>query len=264
VISLVPAGKSEAARSVMLDRASILAANVLSDAVTFGYTRPNSFTSTPAGTPSVVFDSGTIPVPWPASATLKTFGVFGTSATTVVVPRQVTDLVCQGRDDLIYDLPASPDDPPMNKFIEGVRAFQGRTSSLIALASVSGTTLAAGDLAKLTVVVFHNRDMTAPFVTGTYDTSRGALSLPVPDGRRLREIVRPGTVIYDPSAIPQNAWCQVAMAAADEGTNPTNPSVYVTFSGIAPVATGRVHVLVDSVGMAERVVTLEGPGPFSQ
>ena len=249
----------------MLDRASILAANVLCDAVTFGYTRPDSFVTTPVGSPSAVFDSVT--GPWPASAALETLGVFGTSSTTATVPTQVTNLVTQGRDDHIYDLPSTADDPPLNKYIEGTRAFQGRTSSLIALARVSGTTpLAAGDLAKLTVVVFHNRDTTTPFVTGTYSSS-GALTFLPPAGRRLKEVVRPGTVIYDPSAVPQLAWCQVAMAAVDDITNPANPTVYVTFSGVPPNARGgpiTVQILVDSAGMAERLVTLEGPGPYSK
>jgi type II secretory pathway pseudopilin PulG len=44
VISLVPAGRSQASRAVVLDRASNLAANALSDAATFGLLRPASLT----------------------------------------------------------------------------------------------------------------------------------------------------------------------------------------------------------------------------
>ena len=42
VVSLVPAGQSQAARAVILDRAAAAVANGLQDAVTFGLTKPES------------------------------------------------------------------------------------------------------------------------------------------------------------------------------------------------------------------------------
>ncbi|MCE9629351.1 MAG: prepilin-type N-terminal cleavage/methylation domain-containing protein [Planctomycetia bacterium] len=267
VISLVPAGKSEAGRAVMLDRAALLAANVLSDAVSFGYARPHSFVSSSATSSLVVFDPAVVAGPWPAAASLKNQGVFGASGSSATAAPQVSALVTQGRDDLIYELPTTADEPPVNKFSEGTRAFQGRTTSLIALARAGGgAPLAAGALAKLTVVVFHGRDLANPFVTGTYEGRGGVITFAVPTGRRINEIVRPGTVVYDQSAPPDSCFCQVAMASVND-SNPSTPVVYVTFSGAAPSESAvpiPIQILVDSVGMADRTVTLEGPGPYSR
>jgi hypothetical protein len=47
VVSLVPAGQSQAARAVILDRAAATVANGLQDAVTYGLTRPDSISIDP-------------------------------------------------------------------------------------------------------------------------------------------------------------------------------------------------------------------------
>ena len=57
VVSLVPAGQSQAARAVILDRAAAAVANGLQDAVTFGLTKPESVAfEGGAGGPVWVFD----------------------------------------------------------------------------------------------------------------------------------------------------------------------------------------------------------------
>ena len=280
VVALVPVGKSEAGRALILDRASIMAANALSDAVTFGLTRPDSFTAMPAGQPIVVFDpvhavtGSSIWLP-AAAATLKPKGALASEAATGSVAVQVTRLFAQGRDDLLYAAPAEDDAPPQNNFVNGTRAFQGRTSCLISLAQTQGTRpLAASDLAKLTAVVFHNRDVKAvtaanvtPVVLAANYAANGSITLldPIPDGRSLKEIIRPGTVVYDGNMVatqPHLCWSQIGMASIDD-TNPGPPVVYVTFTGAAP-STGSVQILLDSVGLAERIVTLEGPGRYAR
>jgi len=189
---------------------------------------------------------------------------------------QVTRLFTQGRDDLLYNAPTEEDAPPQNNFVNGTRAFQGRTSCLISLAQTQGTSpLVAGDLAKLTAVVFHNRDVnavTAADVTpvvipGTYNNVNGSINLtaPIPAGRSLKEIIRPGTVVFDANIVssqPHFCWSQIGMASIDD-TNPALTVVYVTFTGAAP-STGAVQILLDSVGLAERIVTLEGPGRYAR
>jgi len=281
VVALVPVGKSEAGRAVILDRASLMAANALSDAVTFGLTRPDSFTATPAGLPIVVFDpvhavAGSSIWSNAAMATLKPKGALASATTTGSVALKVTRLFAQGRDDLLYNAAAENDAPPQNNFVNGTRAFQGRTSCLISLAQTQGTgPLVAGDLAKLTVVVFHNRDVNAVtaadvtpvVISGTYNNGNGSIVLtaPIPDGRSLKEIIRPGTVVYDGNMVATNphlCWSQIGMASIDD-TNPALPVVYVTFTGAAP-NTGSLQIRLDSVGMAERIVTLEGPGRYAR
>jgi hypothetical protein len=282
VVALVPVGKSEAGRAVMLDRSSLMAANALADSVTFGLTRPDSFVSTPTDLPIVVFDpvhavTGSSIWSNAAMATLKPAGVLASATAEGSVSVKVTRLFAQGRDDLLYEAPADDDAPPQNNFVYGTRAFQGRISCLISIARTDGTglPLLAGDLAKITAVVFHNRDVNAVtaadvtpvVVSGTYNHGNGSIMLSgsIPDGRSLKEIIRPGAVVYDGTKASTQShlcWSQVGMASIDD-TNPALPVVYVTFTGAAP-NTGVVQVLLDSVGLAERIVTLEGTGRYAR
>jgi hypothetical protein len=272
VVALVPAGKSEAAKAVMLDRSANLAMNVLNDAIAFGLTRPASV-ATSAGATTIVFDplavvSGSFAWQTASSGTMKPKGIFasgtdvGTGGDTLMLG------LLQGRDDLLYAAPANDEDPPQNAFVGGVRSFQGRTSSLVSIAPISGP-FAAGAPARITAVVFHNRNLADPtdaIVSGTYNAvgppaaPAGTISLStLPDGRALKEILRPGTAVYCPT--PSPVWLQVAMASVDEA----NQRVYVTFVGdTEPPSNTNVQIALDSVGLAERIVTLEGPGPYGR
>jgi len=277
VVSLVPAGKSEAGKAVMLDRGGNLAMNVLEDAVTFGLTRPASiaFQSGVSHTSAlVIFDpliarsgsfvwSGTTPVSLPVSGTLRPEGVLASGPYAAVVDDKfLTTAILEGRDDLLYEAPVSDDAPPTNALVDGVRSYQGRTTALVSLAAISGT-LTPGSLAKLTAVVFHGRnfaDATDAVVSGEFDTSGNILGVTPPEGRSLKDAIRPGTVVYCPSAPPSQAWYQVAMASVDEG----NGVVYVTFVDDVQPPPGPIQIALDSVGLAERIVTLEGSSPYAQ
>ena len=141
VLSLIPAGKSEAGKAIVYDRATAMAMNSLSDAITFGLTRPDSIVAT-SGAATVVFDPANV-ITWPAvatSGTLKSAGVFARASDTATVDLVVEKLFSQGRDDVTYNLPATADDLPTNGFINGIRAFEGRMTSLIAVTEAdSGT-----------------------------------------------------------------------------------------------------------------------------
>jgi len=270
VVALVPAGKSEAAKAVMLDRSANLAMNVLNDAITFGLTRPASVATT-AGATMVVFDplnvvSGSFAWLSATSGTMKPKGIFASGADVGIGGDALNLGLLQGRDDLLYAEPASDEDPPQNAFVGGVRSFQGRTSALVSIAPISGP-FAAGSPAKITAVVFHNRNLSDPveaIVSGTYNAAgrpAGTVILgTLPAGRAPKEALRPGAAVYCPGASPSQSWLQVAMASVDE----TNQLVYVTFVGEAEPPPGLVQIALDSVGLAERIVTLEGHGPYGR
>lgn len=292
VVSLVPAGQSQAARAVILDRAAVTVANGLQDAATFGMLRPDSVATDPVGGgPVIVFDpvrqryGGLADIDYPNAvrAWLKPSGVYSQASSPNAFPAgvqswqgdfswQVMQLAAQGRDDILVSPGSGADDPPVNRFdSNGVRLFNGRMSCLFSVAradNLSTTPLAAGDVAKLTVVAFHNRDTSfagARWVAATFDGT--ALAVPtLPDGRTLKEVVRPGAVIYDPNKTQATnqyqRWSQVQMASVDS----TDGSVYVTFSSPPPTVGGPLplRILLDSVGMAEQMVVLEGPGPYSK
>jgi hypothetical protein len=272
VMSLIPAGKSEAGKAVVYDRASTMAMNGLADAITFGLTRPDSIIAAP-NVATIVFDPYasqiTAPLAVAAVATagaLKSSGVLSAPAPSDNTPADpvIHKLFLQGRDDIVYTRPATDDGLPTNSFINGIRSFEGRMTSLIALteSDTGSPPLSPGDLTTLSVVVFHNRDTATPIVTGTI-SSAGLVNLTPPAGRTLKSIIRPSTVLYYvDTARNRLRFAQLSMAAVDTNSG----DAYVTFSGrpIPIAATTPIYILVDSVGLAEQTVSLEGPSPFGQ
>ena len=269
VMSLIPAGKSEAGKALVLDRASNMAVNGLADAVTYGLTRPDSInvsTSSdticfdPFATTLVANGGGTLPNS--GVAYLKTEGIFAQSASTTARADAAIRLFGQGRDDVSYNAPTTDDALPTNEF------FDGRMSTVFALSGTHSWPLTAGEQATLSVVVYHNRDLATAFVPATWRTSGMLVVDPTastwPIGRSVKQVVRSGTVIYCNTGVnsARPRFAQLVMAAVDND----GVSVYVTFVGRTPVwaANAQAYVLVDSVGLAEQIVTLEGPNAFVQ
>ena len=307
VVSLVPAGQSQAARAVVLDRAATAAANGLADAVTYGLARADSIllSATSAALPGAVWildpailrfesEQGVPPLSnWPnasfpnaVGAALKTTGVYSNPGSATAAPWQAARLFGQGRDDLVVAAGSGADDPPVNVQAAGVRAFQGRMTSLFSLAIADNTTTArppvAGDVAKLTVVVFHNRPpaevpaVPADVVGGItvraqYDDVSQTLTMNVSDvtrtGRTFKEIVRPGVVIYDGKRTNKydqyQRWSQLLMASVEEPRPDDTVRAYVTFTSPRP-DTGEVRILLDSVGMAEQMIVVEGSSGYTR
>lgn len=284
VVALVPAGKSEAAKAVIMDRSANLAMNVLNDAIVFGLVRPACIVANPplsSTSPTVVvFDplhevSGTSVWSNTASGTVAIRGILSPATPPPTANRRLMEPLLQGRDDIVYAAPGNEDVPPTNLFSSGTlgtRQFQGRTTALFSLAAfgtVGSGTIEPGTLAKATAVVFHNRSLDSvgdAIVTGAYnelDRPAGTIALDassLPSDRSLKEAIRSGTVVYSSLAAPAARWHQVAMASVDEGAG----IAYVTFVGDAEPPPGPVQIALDSVGLAERVVALEGPGPYGQ
>ena len=281
VVSLVPAGQSQAARAVILDRAAAAVANGLHDAVTFGLTKPDAVAFDGPPQPVWIFDPVVQRAGLQASAfyanavgaRLKPSGVYSqASSPDGTADWRLLQLFGQGRDDLVFPAGSGPDDPPRNAYDSaGLRPYNGRMTCVFSVAradNVGMTSPQAGDVAKLSVVAFHNRDLATPadgFVAFKYDSALATLTPagPLPANRTLRDVIRPGVVIYDPKKFTETnqyqRFSQVQMASVDTENN----EVYVTFSSPAP-SDGVVTVLLDSVGLAEQMVVLEGPGPYSK
>lgn len=298
VVSLVPAGQSQAARAVVLDRAATAAANGLADAVTFGFTRADSVTisGTSVANPGSVWildpailriesEQGLAPLAkWPnasfpnaVGAAIKPTGVYSPNGPATAAPWQTARLFGQGRDDIVATAGSGADDPPVNVQTSGVRAFQGRMTSLFSLALADNVSNSraptAGDVAKLTVVVFHNRapaDESGLTVPAVFDEVTQSLSMKVtdiPSGRTFNEIIRPGIVIYDPTKTPAGEqyqrWSQILMASVDDSANGGAIRAFVTFASPRPNS-GAVRVLLDSVGMAEQMIVVEGSSGYTR
>jgi hypothetical protein len=262
VVALIPAAASQASRAVILDRAAVLAANALSDAATFGLLRPEALTETLSPTQTVLIDpdvSGSCCFKSGRNALMNRYGVFGTLVRSSKAPDAYARLICQSRDDIVVRPGAGPDDPPVNVF-DDVRSFEGRFSCLLFLQ--------ADPVHKVTAVVFNARDVTVPALAaldGTLENGVLTLTSSLPPGRQIKDVVKPGVVVAvlkDPlDGEDREAFVQVVAATPASGV-----SAYVTLSdaGFYALKTLPVTVLVDSVGVAQRVFTPEPAGVFTQ
>jgi hypothetical protein len=275
VMSLMPAGKSEAGKALIYDRAAAVAMNGLADAVVYGLTRPASVIVAPpaiAGTPAaatIVFDGDpTNPIPavsaMATSAALKSRGVLASVSDLTPASAVAQRLFMQGRDDVVFNPPATADAVPSNGFINGIRGFDGRMTSVIALTGTDGPPNTAGEFATLSVITFYNRETSTPPLRASLSVA--GLVTPIsamPSGRTLKSVLRPGTVVcYEDAAIDGLRFAQLAMAAVDTQAG----DAFVTFAGRANTAPppATIYILVDSVGLAEKTVSLEGPSSYAQ
>jgi prepilin-type N-terminal cleavage/methylation domain-containing protein len=259
VVAILPAAKSQATRAVVLDRASGLAANLLADAATFGLVREGALSQTPDPAlnqiaiidPAAASNAYSTAIPSVVQPALRNSGIFSTTATTLNAPPEFHRLFTEGRDDVLLGDPATPDDPPTHFFVDGARAYQGRMTALLAMKPPA----APPRHGTLSAVVFHNRDVSQPVISGSLDGVTLTLST-VPAGRTFRELVKPGVVIY-----ADNRFHQLMSAAIPPSGMPTMAYITIstgtTFSADTPMA-----LFPDSVGLAERPYAPEVNGAF--
>lgn len=266
VVALVPAGQSQAARAVVLDRASLLAANVLADVATFGALRPtgvSSGTSRP-----LVIDSIATNLSGAAIGGVGSLGVYANAAPTSSPAVAYQNMFLQLRDDITFRAPATPDDPPTNVFLDGSRSFEGRMSALLCLQS---GTPAGPD--RISVVVFHRRDRSFPTLSATLTS--GTLVVPTSQSallgsRLVPDVIKPGVVVC---TLPGPRFHQIVSARIDtlspvSAATQGSYNASLTFSTGVSITTGTTPVplifLPDSVGLAERPFVPETAGAYTQ
>lgn len=268
VVALMPAAQSQANRAVVLDRAAVLAANALADAATFGLLRDGTAVLSVAAIPTapVIIDpAGTIPYlrlnPLVGgSAPIAMIAAAGVAAPpAAAAPPGVLRLVTELRDDLTLRDPPGPDDLPLNMLVDGARGYLGRMTCLLCV-KPGNSPAASGTLS---AVVFHGRDVTSPLaVSGTvtnFQVSASSLSIADLAGRRMRDVVRSGVVLWDPFNL---RFHQVAAASYDAA----GTTAYLTLQS-GTVLTGgpyTVQFLPDSVGFTERPYVPESTSAFTQ
>lgn len=264
VVAILPAGRKQAAKAIIYDRASLLAANALADAVTTGICREHSLNSAAATVSVDPLGAWSVASP-PTNATWRQTGGFARTGDTPVVSTStaaVARQVMQARDDLEFTAATNEDDPPLYLAIDGARAFTGRFSCAILRTRIDNSTnpLAAGDMARLAVVVFHNREAAASdaFVTATLTS--GLLTVTPPAGKTLADVVRTGAVFYHSGGANGQKLHQITSAAKSD-----DDSAFVTHTG-TDLGAGptSIALLLDSVGLAERIVTIEGTEEFTR
>lgn len=260
VAALIPAGGSQARKAIISDRAANLAENALADAVTIGLTRPLSLTSTAVRV--IVDPEGATPSGFNPAA-LQASGVLSSATGGAAVSKGIAMLFGRGRDDVVFGAPATEDALPANAFVDGARAFDGRMTCLWAIESLDVQPIAAGKLVRLSVVVFHNRDTSTLTLPATV-SSAGEISISPPAGRNVRDILKTGVVlVMNPVGASPTLQDRDSLLFTLRTASPTvtGNSAFGVFDRAPPAGNGVV--LLDSVGLAQTIVTLEGPGPFS-
>lgn len=244
VAALVPAGRSQAGRATVMDRAGILAANAIADACNFGLIRPAAISV--SGTVVIDLGAGIAALP---SASARAHGIYSTASTAVALP-SYHRLFMQARDDLILTPPLTEDDQPTNLFVDGVRGFDGRMTCMYVLSY--------GSPSRLSVVVFHNRDSSATAVTGDIIAGQVLTTSLVGLGdRTAKEALKPGAVLY-----AQNAFHQIVASAFDS----SGTSAFLTLSSGPAITTSATPIpfqlFPDSVGLSETTFRPEISGQF--
>ncbi len=281
VLSLVPAGRSQALKAGAIDRSSALALNVAADFITRGFARPGAWVLA-SGT-FAVFDPLDSSAFWPGLGSgiflihPKTDAITAASSTSsLLAPGAfVTDIIARSEDDIRYSTDnVGADDPPTALWsgigAAGRHVFDGNFSYL---ATLSGTSPAwnPGDYKTLTVVTFNRRDTTLGPVELTADTVRSVWNVSptnVPAGMTLKDLIKPGAmVLYKTPATPPLQWVRVLLASdATDSKAPTVWKVSLTCERTDPDASSNnnaVYVFPGASGSLQMPVRLEGTSAWN-
>jgi hypothetical protein len=285
VISLIPAGRSQALKASAIDRSSALAQNAAADLINRGFLRPSGWMATPSST-IAIFDPLLDPLGslfWTNTLTLSVIrpridAVTTSSATTAITSASsaVGDLLMKGEDDIRYSTDnVGADAPPVALWsyssTSGRHVFDGSYSYLATL-SGSNASWKPGDYKTLTIVTFNKRDTSlAPVALTLSDTTSGIWNVAqtnVPTGQSLKDVIKPGSMVLAyTSSPPAYSWQRVLMAA--DATNSATPSswrVGLTCEGSGVVTTStnnRVYVFPGANGSLQMPVRLEGTSPWN-
>ena len=280
VLSLIPAGRSQALKAGVIDRTSALALNAAADFINRGFARPTAWLAT-SGT-FAVFDpldgsgfwsglgSGSFLISPKADAATA-----ASSANSLFMPGAfITDLIARSEDDIRYSADnVGSDDPPValwsGNATAGRHVFDGNLSYLATLGGTSAT-WNPGDYKTLTIVALNRRDATLGPVELTADTARSVWNVSptnVPAGMTLKDLIKPGAmVLYKTASTPPLQWLRVLLAS--DATDPAAPTAWklaLTCERTDPVAiaANTVYVFPGASGSLQMPVRLEGTSPWN-
>lgn len=273
VITIIPAAGSQAQKALTESNKANVGLAAIDDAITRGILSP------PSAPPFVVDPTGNAPF---AGLALESLGGLN--------PGIAADEVFRSQDDLVYTLDNSgQEDPPQPLFYTGnaKRLSEGVYSWLATLVPQGGENYL------LSVVSFHRREATAPvaYLVGEDANGNGSLDMGEDldqDGELDLDLTGTNTVMFswtgssglfretfprgsvvllhdDGGGNPSNAsweWRRVIFPALNDANN----SAQLMFdSDVSTTVTTRyIYAFKGAVGVAERLVRLEGTSPWTQ
>ena len=273
VITIIPAAGSQAQKALTESNKANVGLAAIDDAITRGILSP------PGAPPFVVDPAGNAPF---AGLTLESLSGLN--------PGIAADEVFRSQDDVVYTLENSgQDEPPQPLFYTGnaKRLSEGVYSWLATLVPQGGENYL------LSVVSFHRREATAPvaYLVGEDANGNGSLDMGEDldqDGELDLDLTGTNTVMFswtgssglfretfprgsvvllhdDGGGNPSNAsweWRRVIFPALNDANN----SAQLMFdSDVSTTVTTRyIYAFKGAVGVAERLVRLEGTSPWTQ
>jgi hypothetical protein len=268
VVALIPAGGSQAKKTVIEDRRGAMGAGAIADVVNYGMLNPATWSTIPTSPYRVVIDptgNGSFP---------SAAGLTAISVSHIADGSNVANLVFSAADDLVYvddTTKAEPTtEPPVPKRTSdnARRLSEGGYSWLATLVPAGAAN--PSQFYTLSVVEFYRRPPPATALTATVAGSFGATSnLPLDlsslnlDADTFRRLFPTGGVLLFTDNSTVHAWRRIQLAA------PTLSGDVVTTVSLAldrntPPGVTNVYAFEGAVGVIDRGVQLEGSTPWTQ
>ena len=250
VVALIPAGGSEAQRALAEDRKANMGLAALDDAIARGVLRP------PATPPFVVDPLGT------AGSGIPNAVLPSVSLGNLAAEPLAADTVFRSEDDVVYSLDSSgEDDPPLPVYFasNARRASDGTYSWLATLVPV-----VPGDLQnfRLSVVTFHTRGDMMPVSLASVPSANTVKFAWGGSATSLRKTFPRGSVVLLHDSTGRWEWRRIIFASLDEN-NAQGQLMFASSISVAALTT-TMYAFEGAVGVAERIVRLEGESPWSQ
>ena len=252
VVALIPAGGSEAQRALSEDRKASVGLAALEEAVTRGILSPDRWSpAQPSNPPYEVLIDPIGGAPF-AGLNLVTLDSLGVTALTA-------DEVFRSQDDPVYTLENSGEDGPAEPLYfsnDAKRLSEGNYSWLATVAPVPASN---GQDHVLTVVTFNKRAGSASsyaltFAAGNtvrfaWSGSLGALQNTFPRGGAV--LLSDNSTVWD--------WRRIIFVTLASGS-----AELMVASNTGVSAGDNLFAFEGAIGVAERIVRLEGDSPWSQ
>ena len=248
VITIIPAAGSQSQKALTESTKANVGLAALDDAITRGILEP------PATPPFVIDPIG---------------NALGSALPSTVLPLETLDGLSSGiaadevfrsQDDVVYTLDNSGQEgPPEPLFYTGAtkRTSEGVYSWLATLVPQGGENYL------LSVVSFHRRDQTPPTSQNVTNVSGNAItcSWAGTNGSFRETFPRGSVVLLHDTAGPTWEWRRIIFPSFGDGS-----TCQLMFDADVTVnaATTTVYAFNGAVGVAERLVRLEGTSPWSQ
>ena len=248
VVALIPAGGSEAQRALAEDRKANMGLAALDDAIARGILRP------PATPPFVVDPLGT------ASSGIPNAVLPSVSLGNLEAEPLAADTVFRSEDDVVYSLDSSgEDDPPLPVYFGGnaKRASDGTYSWLATLTAAGNT-----QDYRLSVVTFHTRGDMMPVSLASVPSANTVTFAWGGSATSFRKTFPRGSVVLLHDSTGRWEWRRVIFGSLDENLN-QGQLMFASSISVAALTT-TMYAFEGAVGVAERIVRLEGESPWSQ